>query len=109
MKSSSHRDVISKMPCCKYNNMPVEYHDYPELQIQSYSLLILPETERNSMEFLYYAPPVKEDYFMPFCACEDFRIKNSQVSLGYLNDLSGSHNSSSDDYCMLNFEKDLEL
>jgi hypothetical protein len=109
MKSSSHRDLLTKINECECKTKSLVDISNPELRIQSNSFSITPENEPNSQECLCLTFPTNDDYLMAFCGCEDLQNRNSQNSLRYLKDLNGSIDSSVDDYCMFNFEKDLEF
>lgn len=109
MKSSSHRDILTKINECECKTKPLVNVSNLELRIQSYSFSITPENEPNSLECLCLTFLTNDDYLMALCGCEDIQNRNSQNSLQYLNDLNGSMDSSVDDFYVFNFEKDLEL
>jgi hypothetical protein len=107
MKSSSHREFMESVKCEQCEQTPPEYYNSQDLKIQSYSLSIGPENEKNILEFLWNTLPLNEDLFM--CSCEDFNSKNRQLLFGDFDDMTLTPKTSTDDCYIFKFEEDLDL
>jgi hypothetical protein len=95
------------MECDECQQIPVEHYNSEDLKIQSYSLSIGPDNDKNSLDFLWDTITLNENLFI--CSCEDLNSKKRQLLFEYFEDRTLTAKTSKDDNYILNLDEDLYL